>query len=416
MKPVVISISPNTEKDDILLSLRVLLSPWKWFDEKAVSDFENKFASYFGKNYKALAVNSGRSAEFLILKAMDIRKGDFVAIQALTCIAVSNPILWNDALPLYVDVDDSYNMDVGDLEKKLNGDVRCVIVQHSFGVPAKVEEIARVAKKHNISVIEDCAVSMGGKYNGKKLGTFGDISFFSFGRDKVISSVFGGMILTSNQNYYKKLRLLRDNLAEPPKSWVIRQLLHPILFSFIKPSYFLGFRKYSIGKMLLFVSQKLRILDKAVYEKEKRGKKPELFPSKMPGALAVLALHQFNKLDKFNKRRIGFHNSYLKMLEGTNFRCPSGVEGAIWLRVPIHELKSKEIIEFAKRQNILLGDWYNKVVTPALDLEVIGYRKGSCPAAEMYAGCLLNLPTYPLMENSDVENVVSVLKLWESTK
>lgn len=404
-RPIAISLSPNTEKDDVRLALKTILSPRKWFDDNEVEELELEFARYFGKKYKAIAVNSGRSAEFLILKCLGIGKGDEVAIQAFTCVAVPNSILWVGARPLYIDIDSSYNMDPRDLIKKINEKTKALIVQHTFGIPAEIDKIKKIAEKNNAFFIEDCSHALGASYQNKKLGTFGEISFFSFGRDKIVSSVFGGMILCSNKDLYEKVKGLRDKLDFPPTAWVLQQLLHPIAFSLILPVYNLG-----LGKLILALMQKANFLSKAVYSEEKICLKPKFFPAKMPGALAHLAKHQLAKLDKYNGHRLKITEYYFKALKKSEFILPSRQKGSIWLRFPIRHEKAKEIFAFAKAKSILLGDWYREAVTPVEKLSLVGYTMGNCPVAEDYCETIINLPTYPILTKSQAENVINLIK------
>ncbi len=410
-RPIAISLSPNAEKDDVLLALKTLFSPGKWLDQEEVEKFEKEFADKFGENYKAIAVNSGRSAEYLILKALGIGKEDEVATQAFTCVAVPNSIIWLGAGPVYIDIDETYNIDPADLEKKISSKTRVIIVQHTFGVPADLDSIKKIAQRRKIYLVEDCSHSLGALYKGKKVGTVGDVAFFSFGRDKVLSSVFGGMILCSNEALYKKIRTLRDDLEFPPKNWVVQQLFHPIVFSFILPLYNLG-----IGKLFLLLLQKIRLLSKAVYKREKLTRQPNVFPSKTPGGLAMLARNQLKKLDKFNKHRREVANFYASSLKGSPLHIPPMPEGSIWLRFPIRHKKAGQLYKFAKKQGILLGDWYKGVVMPVEDLSLVGYKKGSCPVAEEYARTVINLPTYPMMTRSQARKVVKIIKQWLNTK
>jgi len=193
-RPIAISLSPNTEKDDVILAIKLFFSPIRWFNFRETEKLEIEFAARFGNKYQALAVNSGRSALYLILSALGIKDFDEVAIQALTCVAVPNSVLWLKAKPLYIDVDDTFNLSPKDLSEKIGEKTKAIIVQHTFGVAAEMHSILKIARKRKIPIIEDCALALGGKYDNKLLGTLGDISFFSFGRDKVISSVFGGEI------------------------------------------------------------------------------------------------------------------------------------------------------------------------------------------------------------------------------
>lgn len=414
-RPIAISLSPNAEKDDIFLSLRLLFSPWKWFDQNEVLKLEREFAGKFGKEYKALAVNSGRSAQFLILKALGIGKGDEVMIQAFTCVAVPNSILWLGAKPVYLDIDETYNIDTSKIGEKLTQKTRAIIVQHTFGIPANIDMVKRIVQKMNIPIIEDCAVSLGARYKEKMVGTFGNASFFSFGRDKIISSVFGGMILCSDNKLYEKLKEERDKLGLPGLLWTIEQLLHPIVFSIILPLYNFGFGKITLGKGLIFFFQKIKLVSRPVYEKEKIGKQPKYFPAKLPGVLAFLALNQLKKLDRFNNHRIKIANFYFQSLKKSKFQLPSNDKGAVWLRFPILHKGAQKLLLYSKKKGLLLGDWYSRVVVPVKNLSIVEYKSGSCPKAEKCSKKIVNLPTYPNLSVGKAREVVAFVKEWENT-
>ena len=125
-KPIAISISPNTETDDVLLALRILFSPIRWFDIGETKKLESDFAGIFGKGYKALAVDSGRSAEQVIMNTLGVQSGDEIVLQALTCVVVVNPILSTGAKPVYVDVDETFNINPKDLSEKIGGKTKAI--------------------------------------------------------------------------------------------------------------------------------------------------------------------------------------------------------------------------------------------------------------------------------------------------
>lgn len=410
-RPIAISLSPNTEKDDVVLALKTIFSPISWFNFRLTEKLESDFAELFGKKYQAIAVNSGRSALFLILKSMGIGERDEVIIQALTCVAVANSVIWNKAMPVYVDVDDTFNIDPKDLTKKITKNTRAIVIQHSFGVPAQIDKVIEIARKHKLIVIEDCALSLGAKYKNKKIGTFGDYAFFSFGRDKVLSSVFGGIILVNKKEAYQNLLSEQDRLNYPPFTWVVQQLLHPILFSFILPIYNLGYSKFTLGKVLLFLFQKTKILSRAVYGSEKKGRKPDCFPQKMPGALSILALNQLKKLERYNKHRKLIAKYYFDNIKSDKLSLPIGRPESVWTRFPVLVEDKEKIFQKMKSENILLGDWYRKVVVPVNDLKIAKYEMGSCPKAEEYSLKLLNLPTYPTLTKKEAFEVVDELVL-----
>lgn len=420
LRPIAISLSPNTEKDDLAVALKVLFSPWKWFDWGIVERFEKEFASIFGKNYSALAIDSGRSAWYLILKALDIGKGDQVAIQPFTCVVVVNPILCLGAKPLYVDIDDSYNVDSTDLKNKLNEKVKVVLVQHTFGIPARIDKIKKVTKGKKIFIVEDCAHCLGASFKKRPLGTIGDVSFFSFGRDKVLSSIFGGVILLRDKRLYERLRDLRDRLPPPKLSWILKQLIHPILFSIILPTYRLGFGKFSLGKIILFLFRRIGLISPAVSEEEKEGKMRKDFVKKFAPCLAFLALNQMQKLKKFNIHRRKIAEFYFKSLNVESLTkkgitLPRRNKDSIWLRFCIRIPKAEEFLSFAKRRGILLGNWYRDLISPAKELENLDYPFGSCPRAEFLSEEVVNLPTYPTFTLKDANKVVDIIKLWLAT-
>src|SRR3990167_6106252 len=176
-KPISISLSPNVEKDDLHLALNLIIRPWLWKRGKAIEEIESEFKKYLDVKY-AVSFNSGRSALYAILKALNeiegLKKGDGVALQAFTCNAAINPILWADLEPIYIDCDkDDFNVDVCDLKDKISPETKVLMVQHTFGLPANMNEIMAIARQNGLILIEDCAHALGAEFNGQKVGTFG---------------------------------------------------------------------------------------------------------------------------------------------------------------------------------------------------------------------------------------------------
>ena len=403
---IAIGLSPNTQKDDVLLALTILLTPWRWVRGHAAKTLEDWFRRFTGRQF-AIAFDSGRSAEYAILKAIGVGVGDEVLIQAFTCVAVPNSILWNGATPVYVDVNTAGNLDPKDLERKVTERSRAIIVQHTFGIPADIDAIKKVAKTHRLILIEDCAHALGATVAGKKVGTFGEFAFFSFGRDKVVSSVAGGMAVTNSKKHAKILRSFQRNLGFPSLAWIFAQVLHPIAFVLILPTYNL----LSIGKFILIVLQKLRFLTKPVARQELTGGRPPFYPRKLPNAQALLALHQVQKIITFNKRRREIASVYDRELRNLPMTLPAIAEGDIFLRYNVEVQNPNNLYRFMRGKGMLLGRWYSHVIDPKdVDLGKIGYVLGSCPKAETLAQTSLNLPTYPRMTVADAEKVVEVLK------
>lgn len=408
-KPISISLSPNIQKDDVILSLKLLFQPWRWKEGSAITFLEEDFKKYLGTKY-AFSFNSGRSSLFAILKALNLKKDSNVLLQAFTCNAVVNPILWAGLNPLYIDCGNDFNIDIEQLKIKCLH-AKVLIIQHTFGLPANMDEVLQIAKNNHVLVIEDCAHALGAEFNNRKVGTFGDVAFFSFSRDKVISSVYGGMATTNDDEIGKKLEALQNEFKKPDIFWIKQQILHPILLHFIiLPLY----NFIDLGKIFLVLTQKLQVLSKAVSWQEKRGQCPDYFPKAMPNALAKMALHQFNKLGIFNKHRKEIAQFYYKELDGMQFGLPVR-ENNIFLRFVITHPKAHEILyEAWYNQNILLGDWYRSPIDPHdTQLDKMKYMKGECPNAEGLAKITLNLPTHINIKIDDAQRIVDFLKQWK---
>lgn len=408
-KPISTSLSPNVQKDDVFLAIKILIKTLilnTRYQIPGIKNLEGKFKDYLNAKY-VYSFNSGRSSLYTILKSLDIKEGDEVLLQAFTCNAVPNPVLWLRAKPVYVDIDESLNIDPEDFEKKITSKSRAVIIQNTFGVPAQIDKIIEVARRHNLIVIQDCAHALGAEYNGKKLGTFGDISFFSFGRDKVISSVWGGVVTTNNDELAAKIQKIYESVPYPKKLWTVKQLFHPILFSLIIPTY------YVFGKYLLAFLRVSRGIGLAVSQKERMGERPDMFPARMPEELAAIALHQFEKLQKYNTHRKKIADLYFRECLGlpSPILSPVKIPGAIYMRFNILYPNAKDMIKKAKKKHILLGDWYKNIIDPVgTDFEKMGYMPGSCPNAEKAAKESINLPTHINISEDDAMKIVEFLK------
>lgn len=401
-RPLAISLSPNTEKEDVLKALSAIVSPWSYNSGKALYRLEEWFKNFFRVSHAA-SFNSGRSALFVILTSLGIGDKDEVLLQAFTCVAVPNAIIWVGAKPIYVDTTDSLTIDPLDLKKKITQKTKAIIVQHTFGIPSKIEEILRIAKTENIPVIEDCAHLIGGTLHNKKLGTFGDAAIFSFGRDKALSSVFGGMAITNEAELGQKIKQYQQRVEYPAKRWTAQQLFHPIAFSLILKFYNIG-----LGKFLLAFLQKIHFLSLPVTAEEKKSNLAALFVKKMPNALCALALLQLKKLEKYNKKREEISKLYISELQ--NFEMPYK-ELIPYLRFPLIAKNRDQLLKEFKKRKMYLGKWYSEIIDPkGVDLQKAEYTEGSCKNAERLASTIINLPTYPLMDTQQAKEIINITK------
>jgi len=175
-----------------------------------VREFEQAFAAYLGAGY-TLGVTSGSAALKVALTALDVGPGDEVIVPAFDFIATYEAVLEAGAIPVMADIDDSLNLDPDDIEAKITPSTKCVIPVHMCGAAAEIDRIIAVAKRHNLSVLEDNAQACGGSYRGKKLGTFADMGILSFDYYKTLTTGEGGMVLTNDKTLYDRSDWYHDH-------------------------------------------------------------------------------------------------------------------------------------------------------------------------------------------------------------
>ena len=172
-----------------------------------VNNFEKELAEYVGSGHAA-ALSSGTAAIHMGLHALGVQKGDIVFCQALTFSASANPIVYEEATPVFIDSEyETWNMDPKALEKAFEKYTpKAVIVVHLYGIPAKMDEIMKICQKHNVPILEDAAESLGATINGKQTGTFGKFGAFSFNGNKIITTSGGGMLVSDDEERIAKVR------------------------------------------------------------------------------------------------------------------------------------------------------------------------------------------------------------------
>ena len=175
-----------------------------------VESFEKEFADYCGSKY-CVGLASGLDALILAVRILGIGKGDEVLVQGNTYIATVMGITINEATPVFVEPDEYHNIDADKIEEKITKKTKAIMVTHLYGQAANMEKIMKIAKKHKLFVIEDCAQAHGAKFNKKMVGTFGDIGCYSFYPSKNLGA-FGdsGAIITDNKKYTTEIKAYRN--------------------------------------------------------------------------------------------------------------------------------------------------------------------------------------------------------------
>ena len=181
-----------------------------FYNGRRVKKFEKEFAKFIGSKY-AVAVSSGTAAIKVALKCLGIKAGDEVITQSFTFIATLEAIIDVGATPIVINVDDSLNMDVNELESHITRKTKAIIPVHMLGVAAEISKINKIAKKYKIPVVDDNCEALGAKWGKDKLGIQSDICTWSFDNGKTITTGEGGMLTTNNKNLSLLFREYRDH-------------------------------------------------------------------------------------------------------------------------------------------------------------------------------------------------------------
>lgn len=184
---------------------------------KYISLFEQKFSAYVGMPY-GIACTNCTTALHMTMVAMNIGNGDEVIIPDFTLIVSANTVIQTGAKPVLVDVDPrTWCIDAQRIEESITPRTKAIMVVHMYGHPCDMEAIMKIAAKHNLYVIEDCAQAHGAEVNGKKAGSFGDASCFSFYGNKILTTGEGGMVLCRDSSLAEKMQLLRNQGFQEPR-------------------------------------------------------------------------------------------------------------------------------------------------------------------------------------------------------
>jgi perosamine synthetase len=176
---------------------------------RMVPQFEEEFARMYGVPY-AVASTSGTAAIHVALGALDLNPCDEVITAPITDLGTVIPILSQNCVPVFADIDDTCNIDPADVERKITSRTKAIIAVHLFGNPCNMDGLVEVARRHGIALIEDCAQAHVTEYKGRFVGTIGDIGCFSFQQSKHMTTGDGGMTITSNKVYHERMDLFAD--------------------------------------------------------------------------------------------------------------------------------------------------------------------------------------------------------------
>jgi perosamine synthetase len=340
-----------------------------------VGKFERVVADRVGVR-EAVAVNSGTAALHAAAFAAGIGPGDQVIVPPLTFVASANCVLYVGGEPVFADVmPDTLNLDPSDVERKVTPRTKAIVAVDYAGQPCDHDSLRAIADRHHLLVIEDAAHALGATYKGRKVGTLHELTTLSFHPVKHITTAEGGMILTENPDFAKKMRSFRH---------------HGVDIDF-----------HQRGKAnawlydVLFLGHNLRI----------------------PDVSCALGLSQMRKLDGWLARRdeiVARYNQAFGVLpEITTPYVSPGSQPAwhlyvIQLNLNRLSVDRAEIFRALRAENIGVNVHY--IPIPWLTLyKNLGYQRGTCPVAENAYERMITLPLFPAMTDQDIQEVIAAV-------
>ncbi|MDZ7673362.1 MAG: DegT/DnrJ/EryC1/StrS family aminotransferase [Halanaerobiales bacterium] len=329
---------------------------------KYVKEFEEKFANYSGTKY-GIATSSGTTALDVAVKSLKIEEGDKIITTPFTFIASSNSILYSKADPIFADVkEDTFNIDPDSVRELLkeHPDTKALMIVHLYGLSCDMDEIMEIVNEHNLLLIEDSAQAHGATYKGRKVGSFGDVSAFSFYPTKNMTTSEGGIVLTDDKEVMERARLILNHGS--PKKYH-----HDIL----------GYNY------------------------------------RMTNISAAIGLVQFKKLDQFNKQR-----------QKNARRLTEGLSDLTWLQTPVvpadrghvfHQYTVKvddreEFLKYLQEKEIGYGIHYPMPVYEQKLYKDLGYKDTNCPVSEKLCDQVVSLPVHPALSDEDIDYIIESLR------
>ncbi len=360
-----------------------------------IKDYQREFARFFGAE-RAFAFWKGRVALHALLRALDVGEADEVIVPGYTCVMNVNPIKYVGAKPVYVDIEpDTFNINVGLLEKKITVRTKVIIAQHTYGYPCDMDPIMDIARRRGVCVIEDCCLAFGSKYKGRMAGTFGCGAYFSFQWNKPYTTGLGGMVITSDKKLAERIDALQaDEMRSPSSREVFMLWMELVLYRLLV---YPGTTALA-QSLFRYLTRKGAVVGSSGANEFEPAKADDFFK----GASTMQArtgLKQLRNIEQNISHRMNMALLYDRLLEsrGWKTRTYNGtVMQPVLVRYPVRITEKQKALARAAKAGVELGSWFECPLHPIeTPLASYDYAAGMCPQAEKAAREVVNLPLHP---------------------
>jgi len=376
---------------------------------KTVEQYQALFADWLGLEC-ALSFWKGRVALYATLKAMGLGPGDEVILPGYTCVMDVNPIKYLGARPVYVDIEsDTFNVNVKLLEEKITSQTKVIIAQHTYGYVCDMDAIMEIANTHNITVIEDCCLSLGSRYNGKLAGTFGKAAYFSFQWNKPYTTGLGGIAITDDRELADTIRNLRQEEMCKPTAKEIMMLTAQLLVyrAFIYP------HTTALAQAVFRWLTKKGVVVGSSSTCEFEPTMADDFFKGMSFIQSSSGLRQLKKAEQNFSHRREMAKLYDKMLSEKGWtprQYDPAVQDPVMVRYPVRITEKDKALQAATGAGIELGSWFECPLHPIeTPLKAYDYEIGMCPEAEKASKEVVNLPLHPRTDKKTVRKTVEFI-------
>lgn len=334
-----------------------------------INIFEEKVCNYVGCKF-GVAVNSGTAALHCAVFAAGIKKDDEVIVPSISFVATSNSVLYQCGKPIFCDIDhQTLNIDILKIESLISNKTKAIIMVDMCGQPCHYKEIREICFKYNLILIQDAAHSLGANYNNLKVGSYADITCFSFHPVKNITTCEGGMMVTNNEHYYQKANSFRSHGVT--RDYVTREKMNSHYYEMID----LGFNY------------------------------------RIPDVLCALGISQMDKLDLFIQKRneiADYYNSSFKnnknIIPLKNYYYSAYHIYVIKINLKNINKSRDDIFKELKKSGIGVNVHYLPIYLHPY-YQSLGYKKGLCPVSESVYENIITLPCYPLLKNEELKYI-----------
>ncbi len=380
-------LSASLTEQDVLLAAKCLGQTDQQVD--AIERLHQYIAQAWQTPYVA-SFMGGRASLYAIVQALGLQPGDQVLVPAFTCQAVANAFSFHGIELVFVDIElDTFGMDIAQARQAVAPRAKALLLQHTFGLVTRdTDALCTWAKNQGLYVIEDCAHATGGRYHGKPLGTFGDIAFFSSERSKVVNSVHGGWVITSDPVLGDALK--RVYLATPqPEQAYVDSLLYTLYQEWAKLP---NTNKNPLPEGLQAMSQAALPLAPQMQAAELSGLFTPQYHLRMPAAIAAIVLRQLQELPAILERRRAGAAHWLQWAAANGVVHGSVIAGSepTWLRFPIlvDADTKRDTTALSQALGCEIGVWFTTPMHPQpIELP-------DCPMGMRASQQCVNLPTW----------------------